>query len=144
MRLGLSLSLGDRTAGLIPHVGPDALVAPALSGTPDVGAVLTLDPGSWTGSGTVTLSTQWTADGVPLPGETGLTLTVLSAHRGLRLGAFVLASDSDGTRVLDAGHIRIPPVWSVTSGAGLLTVHSLPDLSAPVVTGGTAQIAITG
>jgi hypothetical protein len=48
-----------------------ALVLPVLSGTPDVGSVLSLSPVQWSLPG-VTTTYQWLRDGAPIPGATGL------------------------------------------------------------------------
>ena len=50
---------------------PVNLTAPVISGTPQVGYVLTLAQGTWTGTPTIT--DQWEANGVAISGQTGPT-----------------------------------------------------------------------
>lgn len=64
-----------------------ATVAPAVSGTPQVGTVLQANPGTWSPS--AARSVQWLANGVALPGQTGLRLTVTPALLGKTLSARV-------------------------------------------------------
>lgn len=62
-----------------------------LSGLPQVGQTLTVDPGAW-GPAPVTFTYQWTRDYVPIPGETRKTYTVVAADLGKQIRADVRAS----------------------------------------------------
>ncbi|MFL6002955.1 MAG: CHAP domain-containing protein [Nocardioides sp.] len=62
---------------------------PSVTGTPKVGVPLTADPGGW--SPDPTLSWQWTADGVPIPGATSSTFTPSPAELGKHLTVEVTA-----------------------------------------------------
>lgn len=64
------------TAQTAPVVPGDLTMTaePSISGTPEVGHELTVDPGTYSPSGYRT-SVQWYADGQPLQGQTGATYT---------------------------------------------------------------------
>jgi surface antigen len=63
---------------------------PAIAGDPTVGEELTARTGSWTPGSTVRV--QWLADGEPIPGATGTTLTPSPALRRARLSVRVEAT----------------------------------------------------
>ena len=52
---------------------PYVVVAPTITGTLTEGQTLTCVPGSWVGSGTVTITYQWYLDGEALDDETAST-----------------------------------------------------------------------
>lgn len=83
------------TPTTVPPPVPGAVVAgtPALEGRERVGQVMTVAPGTW-GPGT-TLSYAWFADGTPLAGEAGPSLTLRARHRGTRISVAVTGS-ADG------------------------------------------------
>jgi surface antigen len=62
---------------------------PSVTGTPKVGVPLTADPGGW--SPEPTISWQWTADGVPVPGATSETFVPSPAEVGKHLAVEVTA-----------------------------------------------------
>jgi hypothetical protein len=62
---------------------------PLVVGKPKVGVPLTASPGGW--SPEPTLSWQWTADGVPIPGATSSTFTPSPAELGKHLAVEVSA-----------------------------------------------------
>src|SRR5690606_3762988 len=69
---------------------PEHLVAPAITGVPEVGQTLTVTPGTWSGEPSPTLSYQWFRDdkggGLPepilIPGATGLTYELTEEDEG--------------------------------------------------------------
>lgn len=63
-------------------VAPVNTVAPALSGTAEVGETLTVTNGTWTGTPTPTYTREWLRDGVPIPGAAGLTYVLVAADEG--------------------------------------------------------------
>jgi len=64
---------------------------PTIQGAPEVGTTLTLTPAAWAPQ-PAKATTQWYADGVPLPGATGSTLTLSREQIGKRISARVIAS----------------------------------------------------
>lgn len=77
---------------------PINLVLPTISGTAQVGQVLTADPGEWAGAQTLTY--QWQGDTagngtfVNISGETGLTLVVPASQEGDDVRVVVTAANS--------------------------------------------------
>ncbi|MEX0428330.1 CHAP domain-containing protein [Nocardioides sp. DS6] len=65
--------------------------SPTLSGTPQVGQKLTVDPGEYAPSGATT-AVQWYADGDPIQGATGTTLTPTQALADTMISATVTAT----------------------------------------------------
>lgn len=74
-------------AAVPPPPIPTPVVLPRITGDQLPGEVLTLDPGTWTGE--PALEWVWTLDGVPIPGETGATYTVLDSDAGHIISAEV-------------------------------------------------------
>lgn len=76
---------------------------PVISGTAQVGQVLTVSNGTWTGSSTPTYSYGWGrcdtagANCVVIAGATANRYTLVAADQGHRLVAYVSATDSTGT-----------------------------------------------
>ncbi|WP_241980785.1 S8 family serine peptidase [Cryobacterium sp. Hh11] len=70
-------------------------VAPSISGTPEIGSVLTADPGQWTTAG-LTFGFQWQSDGVDIAGATSATFKPTAALAGTTLTVLVTASVPDG------------------------------------------------
>jgi len=58
---------------------------PYITGKAGQGEILTCNPGTYTGSGTLTYTYQWYRDGVLIPGETGTTYTILVGDLDLPL-----------------------------------------------------------
>ena len=74
----------------IPLLGGllEVLVGPLLSGLGGVGETLSLTPPQWSLPG-VTNSVQWLANGVPIPGQTGLTFVPTLEEAGKNIQAKV-------------------------------------------------------
>lgn len=83
------------TAPTGPGPVPTVTTAPAITGTPTVGQTLTLSAGTYTGS--PTFIRQWFADGVAIPGATGLTLVLAAGQQGKRINARVVATNAYGS-----------------------------------------------
>ncbi|MBI5161296.1 MAG: S8 family serine peptidase [Micrococcales bacterium] len=78
---------------------PVATVAPAISGTPQVGRTLTASSGTWDVQG-LSFAYQWQVDGADVPGATGSSYTVRSNDQGKAVTVRVTASTAglpDGT-----------------------------------------------
>jgi hypothetical protein len=92
----------------VRDVSPDPTIAPAITGTVQVGHVLTLSTGTWNGS-PVTYDRQWTLDGVDIPGATGSTYTPVSGDVGKMVGGYVVATDAYGGQTKN-GAAEVGPV----------------------------------
>ncbi|MBL0746870.1 carboxypeptidase regulatory-like domain-containing protein [Nocardioides baculatus] len=66
------------------------VTAPQVTGTPQVGATLSVSPGTWSPSG-ATFEYVWQADGEPISGETGSTFVPRAEHVGATIGVLVTA-----------------------------------------------------
>jgi hypothetical protein len=66
------------------------VTAPQVTGTPQVGATLSVSPGTWSPSG-ATFEYVWQADGEPISGETGSTFVPRAEHIGATIGVLVTA-----------------------------------------------------
>lgn len=84
MNLGLSFGLSRRAvaSGGGGNVAPVITGVPTISGTPEVGEVLTASPASVTGTPSPTRTWQWYRDAVAISGATGSTHTILSIDQG--------------------------------------------------------------
>lgn len=82
---------------------PRNLVAPSISGTAQVGQVLTVDAGQWAGATDLTF--QWTANSAPVSGATGETYIPVTADIGDPVLCTVTATNSSAftTAVASAG-----------------------------------------
>lgn len=76
------------------QAAPVNTVAPALSGTAQVGETLTVTNGTWTGTPTPTYSREWLRDGVVIEGETGTTYTLVEDDEGAVIRVRVTATNS--------------------------------------------------
>lgn len=73
---------------------PTNTTLPTITGTAQVGQVLTASPGVWTGSPDITY--QWQSGGANIPGATGKTFTVPSGQLGNVLRVVVRGTTSRG------------------------------------------------
>lgn len=89
---------------------PANTVAPAISGTPEVGQTLTASDGTWTGSPTFTY--QWKRDGNAIGGATASTYALVAADvyaaitvtvTGTNAGGSASATSAATSAVLPAG-----------------------------------------
>lgn len=89
---------------------PVNTAAPVITGTAQVGATLSVSPGTWTG-GDGTFGYQWFDAGVAIPGATSSTYTLQAGDLGLMVTAQVIANDPvNGSQV--ATSAAVGPVAS--------------------------------
>ncbi|MDR0432933.1 MAG: hypothetical protein LBH48_06470 [Bifidobacteriaceae bacterium] len=92
-RIWIPLALDVEVAvpgGSNPPLDFRVVTEPSLSGSPEVGATLTINPGAWVPD--PTLSYAWLRDGVAIPGATTLTYTVDAADAGATIAARITAT----------------------------------------------------
>lgn len=81
--------------GGLPAV-PANTVAPAITGTAQVGQTLTSTTGTWTGRETPKFSRQWKAGGVAIPGSTAATYVPVVGDIGKTITVTVTADNWAG------------------------------------------------
>ncbi|HRQ13085.1 MAG TPA: hypothetical protein PK205_07250 [Promineifilum sp.] len=93
--LGLNQKVlkSDPTA---PTAAPVLTVAPAITGTAEVGETLTVSNGTFTGTG-ITYAYQWYAGGVAIVGATAGTYDLTAAELGKVITARVVATNAGGS-----------------------------------------------
>lgn len=95
-----NLALQQEEISVNPGAGgnpPVLTVAPAITGTAEVGETLTSNNGTFTGDATITYTYQWFAGGVAISGATSSTLVLASAQLGKVITVRVTATNSSGT-----------------------------------------------
>jgi surface antigen len=98
---------------------------PTITGSAQVGQTLSSTPGTWTPSN-ASLLFVWRADGEPIPGQNGTTLTLGPELLGKAIGLRVWATKDGYKRAA----MRAVPTEPVTAGSMSLT-------SSPTISGGT-------
>lgn len=86
-----------RTIAAAINTTPVNTVAPALSGTPEVGETLTVTNGTWTSQSSVSYSREWLRDGAVIPGETGTTYLLDAADEDADISVRVTATNANGS-----------------------------------------------
>lgn len=114
---------------------PSNTAVPVINGTTQVGQVLSVTDGTWSGSPTPTYTYQWNRDGADLSGETAATYTLVSADEGAMIGARVTATNSAGSA--SASATAVGPIDPLVSA---LTFSGLPS-PIPLYQGGTFSLA---
>lgn len=122
-------------------------VLPAITGTVEVGGILSLSNGTWAGSPT-SYAYAWLRDGVVIAGEVAATYTVSVDDIGATLTGRVTATNVDGsTAATSAATVAVPSTLVVETGAGVASADSygtLAQLDAyHVQRGNTAWAALT-
>lgn len=75
---------------------PVNTVAPAITGTAQVGETLTRTNGTWVGDATITFATAWKADGVVIDGETAATYDPVIGDIGAVITVTITATNGKG------------------------------------------------
>ena len=129
---------GDGTAkaaalGVSVGIGPVFTSYPSISGSTDVGGVLTCSPGTATGSGSVSFAYQWQRDGADISGETAAAHTVVAADAATQLACVVTATDSDASADSFAFVHITRPLWharaALNAGLGSPTLSDPSSIS---------------
>lgn len=85
------------TAAVTGAVAPANTVAPAITGTAQVGQTLTASNGTWTGSPIPTIWRQWLADGEEIEGEIGATYDPVEGDIGKAISLRVTGTNVRGS-----------------------------------------------
>ena len=103
------------TVGSAPPPVDTAL--PVISGTPQVGWVLTSSTGTWTGA--TSFAYQWAGNGTPVAGATGSTYTPAVSDVGHTLTVAVTATGTGGTATAtSAATVPVASASAASSTAG--------------------------
>lgn len=96
-----TLGLVQREIVVAPAVGnpPVNTVLPAVTGTAQVGQVLTSTNGTWVGDATITYTKQWRVNGIAIVGATGNTYTPVVGDVGKYASCQVLATNAAGQAI---------------------------------------------
>lgn len=87
------------SGGGVVGVPPEMTVAPAITGTAQVGETLTVDNGTFTGDTPMTYVRQWYAGGVAISGATNATYSPVALDVGKVITARVIAINASGQAV---------------------------------------------
>jgi hypothetical protein len=115
------------------------ITRPAISGTAEVGSVLTADPGAWSQPG-LAYDYRWYANGAEIAGANSSTLTLTSTELGSAIGMRVYVRKdgyevssalADDSAVVDPGSIQNPkaPTLSGSTRVGSTMSASAGDYS---------------
>ena len=120
MALGLGLGLPySRVSG--GALSPTNTIAPVLSGTFEVGEVVSCSTGTWLGATPITYAYQWKLDGLDIGGATSSTYTIVLADDTKTLTCLVTATNAAGSasqlsnsRTVGSNWLLIGGTWSDT------------------------------
>lgn len=79
---------------------PKMATLPTVSGTNTVGQTLTGTNGTFTGSGTIAITRQWTRNGAPIAGATGATYVLQAGDSGKTIRFQNIARSEYGVQVV--------------------------------------------
>jgi hypothetical protein len=136
------LAVGVATSRGAGAAGPSLRTAPAIVGAPVVGQRLTALPGTWSGSGAVSLHYQWyrcnaaVARCSSVHGATGPSYQLVAADASHTIALTVSASDSGGTTSAYAN-----AVGSVANTGSRLVSTVQPVATGTVARGLTVQVS---
>ena len=87
-------SWSPETALEVGAVAPVNTVAPAITGTAEVGQTLTCSQGTWTGTAPITYAYQWKRNGSNIGGATNSTYVLVTADAGTTVSCTVTATNA--------------------------------------------------
>ncbi len=138
-RTGVDVRLRDKN-----DAGPQVnLVPPRITGTPQVGATLTADPGAW--SPGAQLSYAWSTESAPLP-QTTPTLTLTDDLVGHRLRVSVTATWAGGATATATSDLSAAVTRPTSTPTPVPTppTPTPPAPAGPIVLSATTKPAVTG
>jgi hypothetical protein len=136
------IDISNRIKGLTPSgppppASPTNTVAPVISGTNNIGQVLTTTDGTWTGTPAPTFAYQWFRGAAAISGQTATTYTIQSQDLHPTAQAItcqVTATNASGTAVATSNIITpviLPFVFTIdtnniSAGSSTSTQFKLP------------------
>lgn len=111
---------------------PEITVPPVVSGTLELGSVLSCTAGTWFGTLPFSITYQWRRDGLDISGATSSTYTLIAADQQTTLSCVVtntnpIGSDSSTSNIVgffasgQVGHFRHTTGFTVTTTATAIT-----------------------
>lgn len=94
--VGRRVTTGSSSNTVTP-AAPANTVAPSISGTPNVGQTLTVNPGTWTGTPAPTFTYQWNQNGAAISLATNSTYTPVTADLSQTITVTVTATNATGS-----------------------------------------------
>src|SRR5690625_4479416 len=116
-----------------PATEPENTALPEITGDVELGSVLTVSPGTWTGNPSPTFTYQWRRGTTDIASATGTTYTLVEADIGQTITCVVTATNSEGTETATSN-----PVGPVAGIAPSFTVD--PVLSGTPTVGETLTV----
>jgi hypothetical protein len=116
---GTERAISKRIA--IPGSAPEDVEAPSVSGQPQIGELLTCEPGLWHGKPAPTLTYQWLLNGSEIPGATEQTYIAEASELGSYISCAVTATNTEGSN----------EAWS--ENAPEIVPRSVKKLEVPIV-----------
>lgn len=115
-----------------PATPPVNTIAPAVTGTPNVGQTLTTDDGTWTGypPPPYTYTYQWQNNTVDIPGATSNTYVIQEGDLGDDLRVVVTASSPGGSTPANSNTVVVSGDDPYFGDVELLILNNDPDLTA--------------
>lgn len=115
-----------------PSTAPANTVAPVISGTAQVGEMLTAPNGTWTGTPTIVFTYRWRRDGADIAGATSSTYLLITGDLGASITARVTGTNGTG------------PAAAVSNALGpVIAAATAPANTVAPVISGTAQVGQT-
>src|SRR5947209_3849726 len=140
---GQGASAGTAPAGPVLLTPPAPLAAPLVSGTAQVGQVVSVSKGTWSTLSSLAYHYQWEScdsTGIlcaPIAGATAHTYTVADPDVGDLLAATVTVTDSQGQSASDASSNVVGPV----AGPAPPSVSAAPVLTGDATDGQTLSVS---
>ena len=103
---------------------PVNTVAPAISGTAQVGSTLTCSQGTWTGTAPITYAYQWKRNGSNIGSATNSTYLLVAADASTTVSCTVTATNADGSASANATGVS---VTFETDAQAFITAASITD-----------------
>jgi hypothetical protein len=122
---GAGIALTAVVAAIVATVGlPANTVAPAVTGTPTTGQVLTCSDGTWTNSPT-SYSRQWRRNTTNIGGATSTTYTLQGADENQSVDCRVTATNETGSASANSNAVTGQPVASADATCSSVTQYGI-------------------
>lgn len=118
------VSLGVAGTGLNPPVNT---VAPAITGTAEVGQTLSCSTGTWSND-PISYAYQWKRGGVNIVGATSSTYVLVAADAGTSVKCTVTATNGAGSATADSNAVN-PDFYYILSDYSASAAYSLRKIS---------------